>query len=138
MASDETREALAIEIVQRVAELPDRTSPDDWPEAMLVTSDELRTIVTEALLRAEPPPERHRCVGCGLRWEGPSLADICGDCYRELQRLRAELSEARRVLDPLGVVKPETTVADLARSLLATAEACERHVIEPRKRTESL
>lgn len=40
-------------IVGAVAELPDRTSPDDWPDAMLVTADELRAIVTaeiEAML----------------------------------------------------------------------------------------
>lgn len=33
-------------IVQDICELPDRSSPDDWPEAMLVTSDELRRIIT--------------------------------------------------------------------------------------------
>jgi hypothetical protein len=32
-------------IVQDICELPDRSSPDDWPEAMLVTPDELRRIV---------------------------------------------------------------------------------------------
>lgn len=32
-----------------VAELPDRTSPDDWPEAMLVTHEELRGIVLQNL-----------------------------------------------------------------------------------------
>lgn len=36
-------------IIQRVAELPDRTSPDDWPEAMLVTSEELRDIIEDEL-----------------------------------------------------------------------------------------
>lgn len=36
-------------IVRRVAELPDRTSPDDWPDAMLVTADELATILSEEL-----------------------------------------------------------------------------------------
>jgi len=36
-------------ICQAVAELPDRDSPADWPEAMLVTSEELHRIVTEAL-----------------------------------------------------------------------------------------
>lgn len=41
--------AIRQRVVQRVAELPDRTSPDDWPEAMLVTADELSTIVTEEL-----------------------------------------------------------------------------------------
>ena len=39
------------EIIRDVAELPDRTSPEDWPDAMLVTADELRTIL-EAALRA--------------------------------------------------------------------------------------
>jgi len=33
-------------VIQRVAELPDRTSPQDWPEAMLVTADELRVILS--------------------------------------------------------------------------------------------
>lgn len=41
--------AVADKVVQSVVELPDRTSPDDWPEAMLVTSDELETIVLDAL-----------------------------------------------------------------------------------------
>ena len=46
--------AVAERIVRRVAELPDRTSPDNWPEAMLVTSDELRTIVAEET-SGDPP-----------------------------------------------------------------------------------
>jgi hypothetical protein len=44
-------------VVGAVAELPDRTSPDDWHDAMLVTADELREIVKAAigslLVRAE-------------------------------------------------------------------------------------
>lgn len=36
-------------VSQRVAELPDRTSPDDWPEAMLVTATELESILSEEL-----------------------------------------------------------------------------------------
>jgi hypothetical protein len=40
-----TVDALATAIVRDVAELPDRTSPDDQPEMMLVTSDELRNII---------------------------------------------------------------------------------------------
>lgn len=32
-------------IIRDVAELPDRTSPEDWPDAMLVTADELRAIL---------------------------------------------------------------------------------------------
>lgn len=34
------------EVSQEIAELPDRNSPDDWPEAMLVTHDELKEIIT--------------------------------------------------------------------------------------------
>jgi L-aminopeptidase/D-esterase-like protein len=36
-------------IVRDVAELPDRTSPDDWPEAMIVTATELRQIIRARL-----------------------------------------------------------------------------------------
>ncbi len=36
-------------IVLAIAELPDRNSPEDWPEAMLVTADELTRIVGAAL-----------------------------------------------------------------------------------------
>ena len=36
-------------IVRDVAELPDRTSPVDWPEAMLVTAEELHAVICQAL-----------------------------------------------------------------------------------------
>lgn len=39
-------------VVRDVAELPDRTSPEDWPEAMLVTGDELRAILLARLSMA--------------------------------------------------------------------------------------
>lgn len=44
-----TTQSVCDQIVQRVAELPDRTSPDDWLEAMLVTADELKEILNELL-----------------------------------------------------------------------------------------
>lgn len=44
-----TAEEIAALIVREVAELPDRTSPDDWPEAMIVTADELNEIVRAIL-----------------------------------------------------------------------------------------
>lgn len=43
------REEIIVGVLRDVAELPDRTSPDDWPEAMLVTADELRAILTARL-----------------------------------------------------------------------------------------
>lgn len=43
---------IAVDVCRAVAELPDRNSPADWPEAMLVTYDELHRIVHEALAQA--------------------------------------------------------------------------------------
>jgi hypothetical protein len=52
--------ALADAICLDVAELPDRSSPEDWPEAMLVTAAELMEIVVRnlALFASEPAPEQ--------------------------------------------------------------------------------
>ncbi|MEL7112852.1 MAG: hypothetical protein AAGK93_07920, partial [Pseudomonadota bacterium] len=36
-------------IIQDVAELPDRTSPDEWPDAMIVTGAELEQIIINAM-----------------------------------------------------------------------------------------
>lgn len=45
-----TPEQIADAICLEVCELPDRTSPDDWPEALLVTAEELHAICA-ALIR---------------------------------------------------------------------------------------
>jgi hypothetical protein len=35
--------------------------------------------------------EKHRCAGCGHRWDGPLTgAELCGDCWRTLQTLCAK------------------------------------------------
>lgn len=34
-------------IIRDVAELPDRTSPEDWPEALILTGDELKEILIQ-------------------------------------------------------------------------------------------
>ncbi|WP_338496314.1 hypothetical protein [Delftia tsuruhatensis] len=44
------RPDIATRIIQRVAELPDRNSPEDWPEAMLVTGNELQLIISEEIV----------------------------------------------------------------------------------------
>lgn len=58
----ESARAIAEQVVQRVAELPDRTSPDDWPEVMLVTSEELTAIVLAA---CGAPADGFRVLGSG-------------------------------------------------------------------------
>lgn len=40
---------IADRVVQDVCDLPDRNSPDDWPEAMLVTGEELHRIVMDTV-----------------------------------------------------------------------------------------
>lgn len=64
-------------VVQAVAELPDRTSPDDWLEGMLVTADELRAIVADALLRAERDEQQRECPWCG---ESVAVLKPAGGC----------------------------------------------------------
>lgn len=51
-------------IIRDVGELPDRTSPADWPEAMLVTAYELSTILVGRLAAAE-----RRARMSGPLWE---------------------------------------------------------------------
>ncbi|HBJ99096.1 MAG TPA: hypothetical protein DDZ62_03325, partial [Delftia acidovorans] len=57
--------AIAAAVCQRVAELPDRNSPEDWPEAMLVTGQELIDVVTCELEQAQAAPAleapAHQC-----------------------------------------------------------------------------
>ena len=43
--TDDEIDRVVTRVVRAVAEIPDRFSPDDFPEAMLVTGDELRTIL---------------------------------------------------------------------------------------------
>ncbi|MCD2166852.1 adenine nucleotide alpha hydrolase family protein [Comamonas koreensis] len=52
-----TPSAIAAAVCQRVAELDDRSSPADWPEAMLVTAEELQAILLEELAAALPVPQ---------------------------------------------------------------------------------
>lgn len=59
------RFVLADEIVRAVSELPDRSSPEDWPEAMIVTDAELRRIVMEKLESREYEKDGDACGACG-------------------------------------------------------------------------
>lgn len=49
--------AIADLVVQDVAEIPYRTSPDDWPEAMIVTAEELHAFVVRRVRGADAAPE---------------------------------------------------------------------------------
>src|SRR6267154_1918917 len=77
-------EEIAGNIVRDVAELPDRTSPGDEPETMLVTSNELEAIIKAELastIQSAQAEEREACA-------------------KELDRHRQErLDESLRLLD---------------------------------------
>ena len=51
-------EFLISNVIQHVAELPDRTSPDDAPDMMLVTADELTEILRVERGQAPDPTGR--------------------------------------------------------------------------------
>jgi hypothetical protein len=69
---------LADMIARDVAEIDDRTSPEDWPEAMLVTPDELKSIVIYRLQVALTAREEvgwehwHKLVDAIPDYEWPS------------------------------------------------------------------
>lgn len=78
MTDTPTREELADRICRDVADLPDRTSPDDQPEMMLVTGEELHGIVMNALEATTLPPA---AAGGGWRQVPPDTCPVCnGDC----------------------------------------------------------
>lgn len=47
--SEDRIKELVGSVVRQVAELPDRNSPEDWPEAMIVTGAELEEIILNTL-----------------------------------------------------------------------------------------
>jgi len=47
MRGEPWAQTLAKNVTQVICEMDDRTSPDDWPEALLVTADELHGIILE-------------------------------------------------------------------------------------------
>lgn len=59
--SEQERRAVICGIICAVAELPDRTSPEDWPEALLVTEGELIAILDRylpAAIHSSPTPAK--------------------------------------------------------------------------------
>lgn len=101
-------------IVQRVAELPDRTSPDDWPDAMLVTADELSQIISEEWAEVEREIAALREQRDKLR---AALAALVGASEREeLEQLEAMM----RLMHAPAADKAASI--DAIHALIATAD----------------
>lgn len=99
---------IAARIIQRVAELPDRNSPEDWPDAMLVTGEELQFIIGEEIVPlAEETMRLYRELGAAkanLRFVdeeretaeriADTMRDLVDDMTTEVQRLRVRTARA--------------------------------------------
>ncbi|MCL1618358.1 hypothetical protein [Ralstonia pseudosolanacearum] len=99
------REALATELIQLVAELPNRTSPEDDPEAMLADADELRNCLFNALenlgLRIVPAAQSGERAGVAEGWKWvplvpttPMMHAITGQQATARERYRDVLAAA--------------------------------------------
>ena len=78
MTTDKRAAAIAALIVRDVAEIPDRCSPDDQPEMMLVTSDELTHIVMRRLAALEADDGRALLRQLRAEFSGlPSGGPLC-------------------------------------------------------------
>ncbi len=103
---DEARaRELADKMVLDVCELPDRTSPEDWPEAMLVTSEELHAMVMDRVL-AFAAEARRDALG-----EAAQVADRQLEIIDVSQSLAAVVTDAIRALIPSAERGADATVA---------------------------
>lgn len=80
-------------IIRDVAELPDRTSPEDWPEAMLVTAGELRGIIGGYLADLSARLET-------TAWEATQLKNLHADLLRDFNDAEIRATRAREALRP--------------------------------------
>lgn len=121
IASEKPRTAVSVEsgdiaalICRDVAELPDRTSPDDWPDAMLVTAEELQDIVRGRILQLEAEKAiaqtaLEEVCACMLNGGDGATGDY-GWIISRLTKARPMIREALRRLtnkDTADVGKPD-------------------------------
>lgn len=98
-------DVVIMRIVQNVCELPDRTSPDDQPEMMLVSGEELDAIIRDELVQMFYPTvtaDRIDEIGAEVA-EGAGLPRSHRDYYRVVFAAKAG---ARAMLAALGMVGP--------------------------------
>lgn len=112
------RSELIADIIRDVAELPDRNSPDDWPEAMLVTADELRDILVRRLSAPAVPEEVLRAAyGSGYgsgHFDGCNAPNAYGDVHNAWREDRSEvLATAAKLSAPQPEAAQTATTAPL-------------------------
>lgn len=141
-------ERIATSICRTVAEIPDRSSPDDWPEAMLVTADELNTIVVCALeneaesqshslpgdvgkdaVRCDHEAYQGQCCHCGVPIvNGRALSANPAQPVDEAERLRFKALRAAEQFIVNGIemgyiTMPDASTPDSAHETLPLIRA---------------
>ncbi|HEX3863554.1 MAG TPA: hypothetical protein VHY35_17865 [Stellaceae bacterium] len=95
-------ERLADALVIDVCELPDRTSPEDWPEMLLITPDELYTMAL-AVIKDGAATERKHILAM-LRAKAQQIADAHDAAYWEdppLKNMQSAASELFALADQI-------------------------------------
>lgn len=92
-----TPEERAWDLVRDVAELPDRSSPEDWPEAMLVTGDELHRLVVAAITE-----ERERATDWALDMMDRGYCDMEGADSHEFAAAEAAHTTSHRTAERIA------------------------------------
>lgn len=115
--TDQTAQEIAGQIVREVAELRDRTSPDDWPEAMLVTAAELHDIALSALAAAVVPSTLTK-DGAFISLDRQTYAPFCGRCGYRSEAFDALLAHVKRCSSALvpSLHEQEKTKSDTRQS----------------------
>lgn len=110
--SDAEIEAFASRIALRVSELPDRSSPEDWPEAMLVTGDELAGIIKEEF-------EEFGTLSCAAAAPQPAPGFVVIDEHHEMtpEKWAAAQPILERIKARKAAAKPATANEVAVREL---------------------
>lgn len=106
-------------VIRDVAELPDRTSPEDWPEAMLVTADELRAILEREASEARTIIGKLIAVARAAYHAADDSEEMEGENGREHSVSANDfdaLSDALDALEELPDDKPGYTLSGPARA----------------------
>lgn len=121
-----SKQQLIEAIIRDVCELPDYNSPDDQPNLLQCTVEELSAILESRLL--EPPNDSNRCSGCGREWVADH--DKCPTCLAPMRGSPVETAVAHSTvgtctclpsLDPRGC-KAETCPVAIAMRNAVKAE----------------
>ncbi|MCP1550652.1 MULTISPECIES: hypothetical protein [Methylorubrum] len=110
----EDRKRIADRLVVDACELPDRTSPEDQPEMLLITGEELHGFLMQAMEEATPAPSSpgvpdsvrnfaaedlariRAAIPASLLFEVPDLAEAVASTFQQYVKVAAEATGLRK------------------------------------------